>query len=66
MTASVREEGIEAHKDVLDFYSVCNVFTLKLNLKKMKEEPDQEVVGVSNVLPIRRGILQLGGIFVLQ
>ncbi len=50
--ASAKGEGIEVPEDVLGFYSVCNGFTLRWNLKRMREELDQEVVGVSNVLPM--------------
>ena len=54
VVASAKEEGIEVPGDVLSFYSVCNGFTLKWNLKKMKEELDTEVVGTANVLPMEK------------
>ena len=54
VVASAKEDGIEIPEDVLSFYSVCNGFTLKWNLKKMKEELDTEVVGTANVLPMEK------------
>ncbi len=52
VVSNARKENINVPKDVLDFYSVCNGFVLRWNLKKMREELDQEVVGTANVLPM--------------
>ncbi len=38
VTASDREQGIEVPEDVMNFYLVCNGFTFKWDLKKMKGE----------------------------
>ncbi len=50
VVARARGENIEVPEDVLDFYSVCNGFVLRWNLKKLEDE--LEVVGTADVLPM--------------
>ncbi len=38
VVARARGENIEVPEDVLDFYSVCNGFVLRWNLKKLEDE----------------------------